>query len=176
MPATSQGFLIQHECLTSLMLLWMIGIPSHFPISSAKPRRVEGIIVGIKVMLMAMILELDMLQAYRGVMARCPQTFSYVVYNNMLCLPFKTNVLCCVVLSLVYVLLLITSALQMFTSSIHYRQIEMDEALGSIKEKFERERSLLTEENRKLTSETDRVGGNVFKSNGPQRFLVRSKH
>ncbi|GAA6095816.1 serine/threonine-protein kinase MRCK beta isoform X4 [Tachysurus ichikawai] len=37
------------------------------------------------------------------------------------------------------------------------RQIEMDEALGSIKEKFERERSLLTEENRKLTSETDRL-------------------
>lgn len=36
----------------------------------------------------------------------------------------------------------------------------MDETLGSIKEKFERERSLLTEENRKLTSETDRVSGN----------------
>lgn len=38
--------------------------------------------------------------------------------------------------------------------------MEMDEALGSLKEKFERERSLLTEENRKLTSETDRVRGN----------------
>lgn len=47
-----------------------------------------------------------------------------------------------------------------FTSSIFDRQMEMDEALGSLKEKFERERSLLTEENRKLTSETDRVRGN----------------
>ncbi|KAM9435959.1 serine/threonine-protein kinase MRCK beta isoform 2-T2 [Clarias gariepinus] len=37
------------------------------------------------------------------------------------------------------------------------RQMEMDEALGSLKEKFERERSLLTDENRKLTSETDRL-------------------
>ncbi|KAI5090519.1 serine/threonine-protein kinase MRCK beta isoform X2 [Silurus meridionalis] len=37
------------------------------------------------------------------------------------------------------------------------RQMEMDESLGSLKEKFERERSLLTEENRKLTSETDRL-------------------
>ncbi|XP_034169646.2 serine/threonine-protein kinase MRCK beta isoform X2 [Pangasianodon hypophthalmus] len=37
------------------------------------------------------------------------------------------------------------------------RQMEMDEALGSLKEKFERERSLLTEENRKLTSEADRL-------------------
>ncbi|XP_058234692.1 serine/threonine-protein kinase MRCK beta isoform X3 [Hemibagrus wyckioides] len=37
------------------------------------------------------------------------------------------------------------------------RQMEMDEALGSLKEKYERERSLLTEENRKLTSETDRL-------------------
>lgn len=55
----------------------------------------------------------------------------------------------------------------------------MDEALGSLKEKYERERSMLTEENRKLTSETDRVGGNkVFgsKSYGPKRFLVRFNH
>ena len=37
------------------------------------------------------------------------------------------------------------------------RQTEMDEALGSLKEKYERERNLLSEENRKLTSETDRV-------------------
>ncbi|KAI5619846.1 serine/threonine-protein kinase MRCK beta isoform X2 [Silurus asotus] len=37
------------------------------------------------------------------------------------------------------------------------RQIEIYESLGSLKEKFERERSLLTEENRKLTSETDRL-------------------
>lgn len=44
----------------------------------------------------------------------------------------------------------------------------MDEILRSLKEKFERERSLLTEENRKLTSETDRVGskrGFASKSN-----------
>lgn len=47
-------------------------------------------------------------------------------------------------------------------TSIYDRQMEMDEALGSLKEKFERERNLLTEENRKLTSETDRVGGNMF--------------
>lgn len=33
----------------------------------------------------------------------------------------------------------------------------MDEALRSLKEKYERERNLLSEDNRKLTSETDRV-------------------
>lgn len=42
------------------------------------------------------------------------------------------------------------------TLSIH-RQTEMDEAMGALKEKFERERNLLSEENRKLTAETDRV-------------------
>lgn len=50
------------------------------------------------------------------------------------------------------------------------RQMEIDEALGSLKEKSERERSLLTEENRKLTSEQDRVGddeGCLSKSNSP---------
>lgn len=62
----------------------------------------------------------------------------------------------------------------MFT--LFERQIERDEALGSLKEKFERERGLLTEENRKLTSETDRVSSNrgfVSESNSPKRFLVR---
>lgn len=34
----------------------------------------------------------------------------------------------------------------------------MDEAMGSLKDKYERERNLLSEENRKLTAETDRVG------------------
>ncbi len=34
----------------------------------------------------------------------------------------------------------------------------MDEAMGTLKEKFERERNLLSDENRKLTAETDRVG------------------
>lgn len=34
----------------------------------------------------------------------------------------------------------------------------MDEAMGALKEKFERDRNLLSEENRKLTAETDRVG------------------
>lgn len=37
------------------------------------------------------------------------------------------------------------------------RQTEMDEAVGTLKEKYERERNLLTDENRKLTSETDRL-------------------
>ena len=33
----------------------------------------------------------------------------------------------------------------------------MDESVGALKEKYERERSMLTEDNRKLTTETDRV-------------------
>ncbi|KAI2651872.1 Serine/threonine-protein kinase MRCK beta [Labeo rohita] len=37
------------------------------------------------------------------------------------------------------------------------RQTEMDEAMGSLKDKYERERNLLSEENRKLTAETDRL-------------------
>ena len=37
------------------------------------------------------------------------------------------------------------------------RQTEMDEVVGSLKEKYERDRNLLTDENRRLTSETDRV-------------------
>ncbi|KAG7272612.1 hypothetical protein CRUP_033121, partial [Coryphaenoides rupestris] len=37
------------------------------------------------------------------------------------------------------------------------RQVEMEEALGSVKENYERERSRLTEENLKLTSESDKI-------------------
>ncbi|XP_068454881.1 serine/threonine-protein kinase MRCK beta isoform X2 [Clinocottus analis] len=37
------------------------------------------------------------------------------------------------------------------------RQAEMDEAVSALKEKSERERNLLTEENRKLTAETDKL-------------------
>uniref|UniRef100_A0AAQ5YLG5 non-specific serine/threonine protein kinase n=1 Tax=Amphiprion ocellaris TaxID=80972 RepID=A0AAQ5YLG5_AMPOC len=37
------------------------------------------------------------------------------------------------------------------------RQTEMDEAVAALKEKHEREKNLLTEENRKLTAETDKV-------------------
>lgn len=35
----------------------------------------------------------------------------------------------------------------------------MDEAVAALKEKHEREKVLLTEENHKLTAETDKVGG-----------------
>ncbi|XP_051955139.1 serine/threonine-protein kinase MRCK beta-like isoform X5 [Xyrauchen texanus] len=37
------------------------------------------------------------------------------------------------------------------------RQNEMDDSLGALKEKYERERSLVSDENRKLTAETDRL-------------------
>lgn len=37
------------------------------------------------------------------------------------------------------------------------RQTEMDEAVAALKENYEREKNLLTEENRKLTAETDKV-------------------
>ncbi|XP_023808628.1 serine/threonine-protein kinase MRCK beta isoform X2 [Oryzias latipes] len=37
------------------------------------------------------------------------------------------------------------------------RQIEMDDAVAALKEKYEREKSLLTEENRKLSAETDKL-------------------
>lgn len=33
----------------------------------------------------------------------------------------------------------------------------MDDAVAALKEKYEREKSLLTEENRKLSAETDKV-------------------
>ena len=45
------------------------------------------------------------------------------------------------------------------------RQTEMDETLGALKDKSERERNLLTDDNRKLTSENDRV------SESPERRL-----
>ncbi|PWA28295.1 hypothetical protein CCH79_00019022 [Gambusia affinis] len=38
-----------------------------------------------------------------------------------------------------------------------YRQNEMDDAVAELKEKHEREKSMLTEENRKLTAETDKL-------------------
>lgn len=37
------------------------------------------------------------------------------------------------------------------------RRLEMDEAVASLKEKQEREKNLLTEENRKLTAKNDKV-------------------
>lgn len=39
------------------------------------------------------------------------------------------------------------------------RQTEVDEAVAALKQKQEREKSLLTEENRKLTAENDKVSG-----------------
>ncbi|KAF4099373.1 serine/threonine-protein kinase MRCK beta isoform X4 [Onychostoma macrolepis] len=51
------------------------------------------------------------------------------------------------------------------------RQTEMDEAMGALKEKFERERNLLSEENRKLTSETDRLCNFVDKLTAQNRQL-----
>lgn len=51
------------------------------------------------------------------------------------------------------------------------RQTETDEAMGALKEKFERERNLLSEENRKLTSETDRLCNFVDKLTAQNRQL-----
>uniref|UniRef100_A0A3B1IFI4 non-specific serine/threonine protein kinase n=1 Tax=Astyanax mexicanus TaxID=7994 RepID=A0A3B1IFI4_ASTMX len=51
------------------------------------------------------------------------------------------------------------------------RQTEMDEAVGTLKDKYERERNLLTEENRKLTSETDRLCTFVDKLTAQNRQL-----
>ncbi|XP_059369022.1 serine/threonine-protein kinase MRCK beta isoform X2 [Carassius carassius] len=51
------------------------------------------------------------------------------------------------------------------------RQTEMDEAMGALKEKFERERNLLSEENRKLTAETDRLCNFVDKLKAQIRQL-----
>ncbi|XP_035380100.1 serine/threonine-protein kinase MRCK beta isoform X2 [Electrophorus electricus] len=51
------------------------------------------------------------------------------------------------------------------------RQTEMDEALGALREKYERERNLLSEENRKLTSETDRLCTFVDKLTAQNRQL-----
>ncbi|KAJ8399206.1 hypothetical protein AAFF_G00415850 [Aldrovandia affinis] len=51
------------------------------------------------------------------------------------------------------------------------RQSEMDEAVGTLKEKYERERSMLTEENRKLTSESDKLCTFVDKLTAQNRQL-----
>uniref|UniRef100_A0AAY4EID2 non-specific serine/threonine protein kinase n=1 Tax=Denticeps clupeoides TaxID=299321 RepID=A0AAY4EID2_9TELE len=51
------------------------------------------------------------------------------------------------------------------------RQTEMDDALGTQKEKYERERSLMSEENRKLLAETDRLCTFVDKLTAQNRQL-----
>uniref|UniRef100_A0A8C9RY28 Serine/threonine-protein kinase MRCK beta n=1 Tax=Scleropages formosus TaxID=113540 RepID=A0A8C9RY28_SCLFO len=51
------------------------------------------------------------------------------------------------------------------------RQSEMDEAVGALKEKYERERIMLTEDNRKLTGETDRLSTSVDKLKAQNRQL-----
>uniref|UniRef100_A0A8C4T764 non-specific serine/threonine protein kinase n=1 Tax=Erpetoichthys calabaricus TaxID=27687 RepID=A0A8C4T764_ERPCA len=51
------------------------------------------------------------------------------------------------------------------------RQIEMEEAVGSLKEKYERERTMLTEENKKLTTENDKLCSFVDKLTAQNRQL-----
>ncbi|XP_029532980.1 serine/threonine-protein kinase MRCK beta isoform X2 [Oncorhynchus nerka] len=51
------------------------------------------------------------------------------------------------------------------------RQTEMDEAVGALKDKYERERSMLTEDNGKLTAETDRLCTFVDKLTAQNRQL-----
>ncbi|KAK6297133.1 hypothetical protein J4Q44_G00317160 [Coregonus suidteri] len=51
------------------------------------------------------------------------------------------------------------------------RQTEMDEAVGALKDKYERERSMLTEDNCKLTAETDRMCTFVDKLTDQNRQL-----
>ncbi|XP_066551090.1 serine/threonine-protein kinase MRCK beta isoform X3 [Amia ocellicauda] len=51
------------------------------------------------------------------------------------------------------------------------RHSEMEEAVGTLKDKYERERSMLTEENRKLTGETDRLCSFVDKLTAQNRQL-----
>ncbi|KAM4633138.1 serine/threonine-protein kinase MRCK beta isoform 2-T2 [Polymixia lowei] len=51
------------------------------------------------------------------------------------------------------------------------RQTEMEEAVAAVKDKYERERSILTEDNRKLTSETDRLCSFVDKLTAQNRQL-----
>ncbi|XP_068198526.1 serine/threonine-protein kinase MRCK beta isoform X2 [Antennarius striatus] len=51
------------------------------------------------------------------------------------------------------------------------RQTEMDEAVATLKEKHEREKNLLTEENRKLTAETDKLCSFVDKLTTQNRQL-----
>uniref|UniRef100_A0A674B550 non-specific serine/threonine protein kinase n=1 Tax=Salmo trutta TaxID=8032 RepID=A0A674B550_SALTR len=51
------------------------------------------------------------------------------------------------------------------------RQTETDEAVGALKDKYERERSMLTEDNRKLTTEADRLCTFVDKLSAQNRQL-----
>ncbi|XP_056261300.1 serine/threonine-protein kinase MRCK beta isoform X4 [Seriola aureovittata] len=51
------------------------------------------------------------------------------------------------------------------------RQTEMDEVVAALKEKYEREKNLLTEENRKLTAETDKLCSFVDKLTAQNRQL-----
>uniref|UniRef100_A0A8K9XCI8 non-specific serine/threonine protein kinase n=1 Tax=Oncorhynchus mykiss TaxID=8022 RepID=A0A8K9XCI8_ONCMY len=51
------------------------------------------------------------------------------------------------------------------------RQTETDEAVGALKDKYERERSMLTEDNRKLTTEADRLCTFVDKLTAQNRQL-----
>ncbi|KAM9840479.1 serine/threonine-protein kinase MRCK beta isoform 2-T2 [Aulostomus maculatus] len=51
------------------------------------------------------------------------------------------------------------------------RQTEMDEAVAALKEKYEREKNLLTEENRKLVTETDKLCSFVDKLTAQNRQL-----
>uniref|UniRef100_A0A8C7JIJ2 non-specific serine/threonine protein kinase n=1 Tax=Oncorhynchus kisutch TaxID=8019 RepID=A0A8C7JIJ2_ONCKI len=51
------------------------------------------------------------------------------------------------------------------------RQTEMDESVGALKDKYERERSMLTEDNGKLTAETDRLCTFVDKLTAQNRQL-----
>uniref|UniRef100_H3CGT2 non-specific serine/threonine protein kinase n=1 Tax=Tetraodon nigroviridis TaxID=99883 RepID=H3CGT2_TETNG len=51
------------------------------------------------------------------------------------------------------------------------RQTEMDEAVAALKEKHEREKNLLTEENRKLTAENDKICSLVDKLRAQNRQL-----
>lgn len=45
----------------------------------------------------------------------------------------------------------------MFLFLVVLRHSEMEEAVGTMKEKYERERSMLLEDNKKLTTENERV-------------------
>lgn len=54
------------------------------------------------------------------------------------------------------------------TASLHlFRHSEMEEAIGTVKDKYERERAMLSDENKKLTAENERVtGGTACQSFG----------
>ncbi|XP_043929523.1 serine/threonine-protein kinase MRCK beta-like [Protopterus annectens] len=51
------------------------------------------------------------------------------------------------------------------------RQIEVDEALGALKDKYERERTMLKEENKKLTAENDQLSSGVDNLRAQNRQL-----